>query len=144
MTQLAHGWTSFAVRVNIVAVAIIVPAIFWAVPRFGAVGAAWAWLALNAGYVLIGVHFMHRRLLSGEKWRWYREAIIQPLIVGGVVIVMLMLAWPTTNNRLFTALLLVLAGFLAAGAVAAATPEPRAFLLRQVLRLRGKFAHGNQ
>jgi O-antigen/teichoic acid export membrane protein len=144
MTQLAHGWTGFAVRVNIIAVAIIVPVIFWAVPRYGGVGAAWAWLVLNAGYVLIGMHFMHRKLLPAEKWRWYREAIFQPFIIGGIVITMLKLVLPTTSNRLLTALLLVLATAMTAAAVAASTPEPRAFLLRQVIRLRGVFTHGNQ
>jgi O-antigen/teichoic acid export membrane protein len=142
MAQLAHGWTSFAVRVNIVAVAIIVPAIFWAVPRYGAIGAAWAWLALNAGYVIIGMHFMHRKLLRTEKWRWYREAIIQPILAGAVFAIMLELAWPTIHNRLLTALLLVMSSVLIAAAVAVITPDPRVFLLRQVSRLRGKLAHG--
>lgn len=41
-TQLAHGWTGLGVKVNIVAVAFIVPAILWVVPRYGAEGAAWA------------------------------------------------------------------------------------------------------
>ncbi len=142
MAQLAHGWTSFAVRVNIVAVAIIVPTIIWAVPRYGSVGAAWVWFALNAGYVLIGMHFMHRKILPAEKWRWYREAIIQPLLMGGLVAILLKLTWPIFDNRLFTALGLVLAGMLTASAVVVATPEPRAFLSQQALRLRGRFVHG--
>jgi len=79
-TQLAHGWTGLGVRTNIVAVIIIVPAILWATPRYGAEGAAWAWVSLNAGYVLIGIHFMHRRILCTEKWRWYREDVVQPLL----------------------------------------------------------------
>lgn len=88
MLQLAHGWTGLALRVTIIAVAVIVPAIFWATPRYGAVGAAYAWLALNAGYVLIAIHFMHRRLLPREKWRWYAHDIGAPLMltasIGGV------------------------------------------------------------
>lgn len=70
-TQLAHGWTSLTVRINIVAVAIIVPAILWATPRYGAEGAAWVWVALNTSYLLVGIHFMYRRILTREKWRWY-------------------------------------------------------------------------
>lgn len=86
MTQLAHGWTGFAVRVNIVAVGIIIPAILWAVPRFGAIGAAWAWLGLNTGYVLVGMHFMHRRLLQNEKWRWYQDAVFKPIAIGSIAV----------------------------------------------------------
>lgn len=80
MLQLAHGWSSFAVRVNLVAVAILVPAILWVTPRFGAIGAAWVWVLLNAGYVLIGIHFMHLRLLSREKWKWYRQDVALPAL----------------------------------------------------------------
>lgn len=82
MTQLAHGWTSLTVRINLVAVAVIIPAILWATPRYGAEGAAWVWVCLNVGYVLIGVQFMYRRILGLEKWRWYRQDIFTPLFAG--------------------------------------------------------------
>ena len=84
--QLAHGWTSFSVRTNLIAVMILVPAILWAVPRYGALGAAWVWLLLNASYVLICIHFMHRRLLPEEKWRWYREGVFKPLLAGSIAV----------------------------------------------------------
>jgi len=77
--QLVHGWTSLAVRINMVAVIVIVPAILWVTPRYGAVGAAWVWVGLNAGYLLIGVHFMYRRVLNTEKWRWYTQDVLFPL-----------------------------------------------------------------
>lgn len=77
--QLAHGWTTLGVRVNLVAVAILVPAILLVVPRYGAIGAAWIWVALNSGYVMISVQLMHRRILKQEKWRWYGSDIILPV-----------------------------------------------------------------
>lgn len=86
MLQLAHGWSGFAARVNLVAVAVLIPAILWATPRFGAVGAAWAWVMLNAGYVLIGVHFMYRRLLPTEKWIWFGRDIALPIFVTAIVV----------------------------------------------------------
>lgn len=79
-TQLAYGWTELALKINIFAVLIIVPVIFWATPRFGAPGGAWAWASLNFGYVLVGVNFMYRRILKEEKWRWYIEDIFLPLV----------------------------------------------------------------
>jgi O-antigen/teichoic acid export membrane protein len=80
--QLAHGWTSLTIKINVVAVAILVPAILWVVPRYGAIGAAWIWVALNAGYLLFAVYFMHRRLLPGEKWRWYGQDVGLPLVAA--------------------------------------------------------------
>lgn len=80
MLQLAYGWTSFAVKLNIGAVLILVPAIFFAVPRFGGLGAAWIWSLLNVGYIVIGIHFMHKRLLPSEKWRWYFDDLLVPTL----------------------------------------------------------------
>lgn len=83
MLTLAYGWTSLGVYQNIIAVILLVPFIIWATLHYGAIGAAWIWLILNGGYALIGVHFMYRRLLVTEKWRWYGKDIILPML--GVV-----------------------------------------------------------
>lgn len=77
--QLAHGWTSLTIKTNLIAVALLVPTIIWSVPRYGALGAAWGWVALNTVYVLFMITFMHRRLLSEEKWRWYMGDVVLPL-----------------------------------------------------------------
>ena len=80
MLTLAHGRPCLLVRVNIVAVIVLVPAIFWATPRYGVIGAAWIWVILNFGYLLIASCILHRRLLNTEVWRWYRYDIIQPIV----------------------------------------------------------------
>ena len=80
MLQLAHGWSSFAVRVNVIAILFLVPAILWATPQYGPIGAAWCWAILNIGYATIGMYFMYRRLLTAEKWRWYSKDIFIPSI----------------------------------------------------------------
>lgn len=85
--QLAYGWTTLAIKTNLVAVSILVPALLWVVPRYGAVGAAWLWVMLNAGYVLIAIHFMHQRLIPAEKGRWYMADILAPS--GGTLVVMM-------------------------------------------------------
>jgi O-antigen/teichoic acid export membrane protein len=84
-TQLAHGWTGLAIRTNIVSVTLIVPAILWVTPRYGAEGAAWVWVILNSGYVIISIHFMFHRILQVEKWRWYGRDVFQPLLIAGLV-----------------------------------------------------------
>ena len=77
--QLAHGWTKLAFFQNVVAVIVLAPAIYFATLRWGAAGAAVAWIGLNTGYILIGIHVMHHRLLSEEKWPWYFGDLIKPL-----------------------------------------------------------------
>ena len=80
--QLAHGWTSFAIWTNVVAVLVVIPSIIVITPKFGAVGAACIWMFLNLGYFLISIHFMHRKILKYEKWNWYFFDVLKPLIVA--------------------------------------------------------------
>jgi O-antigen/teichoic acid export membrane protein len=126
--QLAYGWTSLALKINIVAVIVLVPAIFWVVPRYGAVGAARLWVALNAGYVLAAISLMHRRLIPREKWRWYLGDVLLP--IGGAAGVMLVAQQfqPTAyQNRWHWFGFLMVAGVLALlmSAILASTIRPR-------------------
>ena len=82
MLQLADGWTSLSVQVNAIAVLLVVPAIVWAVPRFGPVGAAGAWLLLNLSYLLVVAHLIYARVLPAGKWQWYTRAVIWPAAAG--------------------------------------------------------------
>jgi O-antigen/teichoic acid export membrane protein len=84
--QLAHGWTKLSLYKNIVAVMVFVPAMSLVVPRFGALGAAWLWLGLTAGYFLIEIPIMHRRLLRREKWKWYLADVGIPVVISVVTL----------------------------------------------------------
>jgi O-antigen/teichoic acid export membrane protein len=110
--QLANGWTSLALRINIVAISIVVPAILWATPRFGSMGAAWVWVALNAGYVLIGIHFMHRRILTAEKLRWYVRDLLLPLGGSLVAVLIIKAIWPMSGG-VISEIMLLLAALIA-------------------------------
>jgi len=99
MLQLAHGWTSFGVNINIVAVIVLVPAILWATPRYGAIGAAWIWVLLNCGYMFISLYFMHRRLIPQEKWRWYFMDTCLPLVAAALTAFLLRNWQPLILNK---------------------------------------------
>jgi O-antigen/teichoic acid export membrane protein len=98
--QLAHGWTTLAIKSNIVAVAVLIPAILWFVPKYGGIGAAWIWVALNAGYVTISIHFMHRRILRAEKWRWYRADVLIPMTAAAGTALLCRWALPDQLGRI--------------------------------------------
>ena len=117
--QLAHGWTSFALKTNIVAVSLLVPTIFWVVPRHGALGAAWVWIALNAGYVLVGIQLMHRRLLPTEKWRWYVRDVGLPAIGTTVALLLASYFKPGALSDRLAWLAFLTLGLMAALAVSA-------------------------
>ncbi|MHB8138204.1 MAG: oligosaccharide flippase family protein [Smithellaceae bacterium] len=86
--QLAHGWTSLVLKGNIVGAVVLITAIFWIIPHYGAVGAAWVWVAVNVGFILVPIQFMHRKLLPREKWKWYFADVLLP--ISGVVVIMLL------------------------------------------------------
>jgi hypothetical protein len=65
----------------------MIPAMLLLVPRWGAVAAAWIWLALNVGYTLCAISVMHRRILVAEKWRWYVHGMLLPLLGGALALV---------------------------------------------------------
>jgi len=83
--QLASGWTRLSIYINFVSVLILVPLIIILTKRYGVVGAASVWVILNAGYIIIGIPLMHRRLLSTEKWRWYFTDVGRPFLAAVVV-----------------------------------------------------------
>lgn len=109
--QLANGWTGLALIQNLLAVAVTAPALYLMTERWGAEGAAFVWIILNAGYLLISVHFMHRRLLENEKWRWYFYDFVKPLIA---IAVPLLFARVIINNELgnFTTGLILLVALI--------------------------------
>jgi O-antigen/teichoic acid export membrane protein len=80
--QLSHGWTGIGLRINTFLIIILVPAIFFMTARYGAVGAATVWVALNSIYMAIGVPLTHRRLLQGEMRRWFTKDIGPPALAA--------------------------------------------------------------
>ena len=85
--QLAHGWTSLALRWNLMAVVVFVPAIWWLVPTHGGIAAAWIWVCLNVCNVTVVAPLMFRRLLTAERGAWYRTDVLWPC--AGVLTVLL-------------------------------------------------------
>ncbi len=133
--QFAHGWTSLALWVNLISVIVIVPATYWAVPRYGPEGAAWIWVSLNIGYVFISMHFMFHRIFTDQKWRWYAKGLLQPLAAATLLAAAAACAMPpslTTTGRL---LWLLLAISLTLTAAAISAPEVRRPLLLQTANL---------
>jgi O-antigen/teichoic acid export membrane protein len=113
MLQLASGWTSFAAWTNAIAVICVLPITLVVVPIYGSIGAASIWALLNAGYFLIGIHFMHKRLMRNQKWRWYLRDILLPTVVVLIVVKGASIFFPNNASVLKTLIFLVLVLFAA-------------------------------
>lgn len=89
--QLAHGWPRLALMLNAFAVIAVVPSLLVLVPMHGAIAAAWIWVAINAAYVVFGITAMHRRILRAEKWKWYAQDVLSPLVAGALVAALMLI-----------------------------------------------------
>lgn len=128
--QLASGWTRLALVTNIMALAVLVPALFWAVPRYGEIAAAIIWALLNLGYIVLQLPLMHRRLLTDSLKRWYLADVGAPFLAAGTVVAAASLAFPDAiGDRLKWSAILFVVGFLAATASILATSSIRQRLL---------------
>lgn len=141
--RIAYGKTSLIIWVNLIAISLIVPGIFFITPQYGAVGAAVIWVALNVGYVFIGTHFMMYAVLDSEKWRWYIIDVSIPLASGLAVCGSISLFSRVTEDFFhdpYTVLLALVMTFLAASASA---PLARAKMKILVLALVRRWGIGD-
>ena len=84
--QIAYGWTSIGLGINLFFIATMVPSLVFAVDQFGSPGAAAVWLALNAVYVMLGVPLTHQRLLRGEVTTWFIRGALVPGAIAALVV----------------------------------------------------------
>lgn len=80
--QLAHGWTKLAFYVNISAIILLIPLMLIGIYYYGAVGGALFWGILNVFFVVVTIQLMHRRILKGDKLRWYLNDLAIPLFTA--------------------------------------------------------------
>lgn len=111
--QLAGGWTRLSMLKNLFALSVFVPTLLFAAHAFQGRGAAATWILLTAGYFLLEVPFMHRRVLVGEQSRWYLVDVGRPLLatlaVLGVARAVLPADWAPQPQIVFITIAAVLA-----------------------------------
>ena len=84
--QLAFGWTRLQLTALALGVVISVPLTIAAASNYGAVGAASVWIVLNILFISMIIPVMHRRLLTGEKRKWFIEDVLSPAIAVSATI----------------------------------------------------------
>jgi O-antigen/teichoic acid export membrane protein len=104
--QLAHGWTGIGLRINLLLIVMLVPAVAVAALRFGAVGAAATWCGLNILYMVVAVPLTHRRLVRGHAGRWFVHDVLIPAAGAAAVIGVAKLAAPAPLSLGVAAVLL--------------------------------------
>ncbi len=83
--QLSFGWTRLNFISNCICSAVLIPALIVLVQSYGALGACFVWVALYVFQFTVLIHFMHKRILKREKWKWYLNDIIMPVILPLII-----------------------------------------------------------
>ncbi len=130
--QLAHGWTKLTLYVSLIAVVTVVPLIVFLTFRYGALGGASGWVIINAGYVFFTIHFMHRRLLPHEKWRWYGTDVALPLGASVLTAGILRLIMPASDNKFILGGYIAMVLLITLTAAALAAPFTRSWIKNRV------------
>ena len=126
--QLADGWTKLTIYENLFMIIVLLPGTLVLTYRYGAVGAALIWIAVNAFYVFVGIPLMHRRLLRGEVARWYLTDV-GPGVVASLAVSFVLLATITFGTSRIEAILqLAMVGAIVLAATLLAMPITRSFL----------------
>jgi len=96
--RLAYGWWRPSLVAKVLLILCFLPLARVMTMRFGVIGAAATWAAVNALY-LVTVPITHSRILPKEFGRWLREDVGLPLIGGLPVIILAAFLRPTDLSR---------------------------------------------
>jgi O-antigen/teichoic acid export membrane protein len=112
MVQLAYGWTSLTLKINIISLLVFLPGMIFAVRHFGALGAASSWVILNLVGLASSASLTFRKVLVGEQRTWWLKDVLAPLAIvyGCGALVRLLL--PVSANAIVELGLLIGAGSL--------------------------------
>jgi O-antigen/teichoic acid export membrane protein len=80
--QLAYGRSNISFRFNLIALILNIPALIIASNFYGAVGAAFCWLILNAVYLVTFIPAIQRNFLSFSLKDWYLKDVGKIAVVG--------------------------------------------------------------
>jgi O-antigen/teichoic acid export membrane protein len=123
--ELARGRTRIFLIFNLVAIALLAPAIWYLAPRIGAISSAIAWVTLNAAYLIIEIPLVHSDMGRGEQLRWYLRDITIPAIAAIFVLGAGRIFLPEGLHPLMLAAVLAVILIFAVAAASLAAPELR-------------------
>ena len=126
--QFAKGSLKWHVIGSVIFILILLPGIVWGVSRYGPSGAGYAWLAMNAAFLVLWIPFVHHRILGSVQVRWF----VDLLVISAVTVSTLALArrlplWDLGRAQQIGGIVLVSLGALVVAAFAAPAVRCRVF-----------------
>lgn len=110
--QQAQGWTSLHVKMLSGSILIGLPLMIFAINYYGVIGATTVWLIHGISEMTLGLWLMHRRLLKGELFTWYRTVLFPPILYSFPFVYLSFILKPEELNRFETFLWILVTGIL--------------------------------
>jgi O-antigen/teichoic acid export membrane protein len=122
MLQVARGNLTLHVAGNVIFVLLFLPILYFAVTRFGMLGAGYAWIITNLFPFVVWLPIVHRKFLKGVHPRWLAEDIfavaLLPAFVAGMA--WYFLSWSHDRWQILGSLVMLYA-LIAASAAASSS-----------------------
>jgi O-antigen/teichoic acid export membrane protein len=81
---LATGSTKIPLVVSSIVTALLAPAMFLLIPKWGIVGAALPWMLLHLSFYVVWPYWLHQHVLPGQAGRWIMRDTL-PFVVLGLI-----------------------------------------------------------
>ncbi len=137
--QYAKGDLKLHLIGNGLFLALLLPALVWSTLNYGAIGAGFAWISVNAVYLLCWIPGVHQRFAPGLHRKWLIDDLARIVLFPtiGITLIDMVVAWPSA--RLEVGLKLVSIGLVVAAlSVLSSSWARRVFLRKSLFRKRAR------
>lgn len=132
---LAKGNPKYGLYQNIIAAIILVPLLLVWYKKYGALGASFVWLVVNASCLLISLPILTKLYIKNQYLHWLKNDIIQPLVFA-IIIIFLAKFIQTKFIHDLNFLLFILLITISYLVYVLSIPETRAFFYKNVAFVR--------
>jgi O-antigen/teichoic acid export membrane protein len=129
----SEGDAATALRGNVAAAALYLPAVIILTPLHGIMAPAWLWLAVNAAMLAWFAARANRRL-PAQAWSWLLACVIPQFATAAAIFALAQAALPDAGSVAVIVPVVLLATLLATAASVAASSELRLFALDVIRR----------
>lgn len=99
--QQAHGWAKLHVYMMLFALILGSILMIWMVNLYGVIGGVSLWVTHGVVEVTLGLWLMHKVLLKGDLFSWYRQVFMGPLILSLLIATPSFLLFPDEEKGRF-------------------------------------------
>ena len=108
--QLASGWTSLPLKLNLYGSVFLIPAALFFIPQYGNIAAASIWLSFTFLYYPLSILFTCKKLILNYSFIRNLAMVTMPLIIGCFCVLIVKNVSPFANTPLGTFMTIIVAG----------------------------------